>query len=259
MAFIWLGIGSIMARRWARALLLIMSWSTLILGLVIMAFLVAMSGTFLARMQATQSSGHQLPETAKWILVIMGGVFGVMFVILPAIWAFFYGGESVKATCERRDPIVRWTDRCPLPVLAVSLYMAFKATSMILISFSFHGAIPFFGIYLAGLPGIVVYFLFSALWFCVAWAFYNLDFRGWWVSVIAVCILPIAAAITYYQRGVMEFYKLAGYSGEKLTRLEHLRFLHGHNVVWLSLAAVIPWLGYLLFVKKYFRHSDRTS
>ncbi len=31
---IWLGIGSTMARRWARALLLIFSWTWLILGLI---------------------------------------------------------------------------------------------------------------------------------------------------------------------------------------------------------------------------------
>ena len=39
---IWLGVGSIMARRWARALLLIFSWSWLLMGVVsigVMAFL----------------------------------------------------------------------------------------------------------------------------------------------------------------------------------------------------------------------------
>src|SRR5665647_2997139 len=34
---IWLGIGSIMARRWARALLLIFSWSWLVMGVVMTA------------------------------------------------------------------------------------------------------------------------------------------------------------------------------------------------------------------------------
>src|SRR5579863_3679299 len=33
-ALVWLGIGSIMARRWARALLLIFSWSWLLVGVV---------------------------------------------------------------------------------------------------------------------------------------------------------------------------------------------------------------------------------
>ena len=37
-ALVWLGIGSIMARRWARALLLIFSWSWLILGTVCFGF-----------------------------------------------------------------------------------------------------------------------------------------------------------------------------------------------------------------------------
>jgi len=253
-AFIWLGIGSIMARRWARALLLIMSWSTLILGLVMLAFLAAMSGTFLASMQAAQPSGHKLPEAAQWIILFTTGiVFGVLFVIFPAIWAFFYGSKSVKATCERRDPVECWTDRCPLSVLAASLFMAFSAISVLLTSFSLHGVIPFFGTYLAGLPGILLYLLISAFWFYCAWAFYKLDSRGWWIGIVGVCIFPISAAITYYQHGIMEFYKLAGYSGEELARLQQVSFLNGNNLVWFTLASVLPWLGCLLFVKKYFR------
>src|SRR4030095_9213279 len=40
-AFIWLGIGSILARRWARALWLVLAWMWLLFGLVgsvVMAF-----------------------------------------------------------------------------------------------------------------------------------------------------------------------------------------------------------------------------
>src|ERR1035438_7524559 len=42
-ALIWLGIGSIQARRWARALLLIFSWSWLLMGivaLIVMGFVI---------------------------------------------------------------------------------------------------------------------------------------------------------------------------------------------------------------------------
>src|SRR5882757_5153510 len=38
--FVWLGIGSMQARRWARALLLIMSWGWLVVGLFMMVFMV---------------------------------------------------------------------------------------------------------------------------------------------------------------------------------------------------------------------------
>jgi hypothetical protein len=36
-ALIWLGIGSIKARRWARALLLIFAWSWLVMGVITVA------------------------------------------------------------------------------------------------------------------------------------------------------------------------------------------------------------------------------
>jgi peptidoglycan biosynthesis protein MviN/MurJ (putative lipid II flippase) len=38
-AFVWLGIGSIMARRWARALLLILAWGWLVMGVVMVGFM----------------------------------------------------------------------------------------------------------------------------------------------------------------------------------------------------------------------------
>ena len=31
-------------------------------------------------------------------------VLGVVFVIVPAVWTFFYNSRHVKATCETRDP-----------------------------------------------------------------------------------------------------------------------------------------------------------
>src|SRR4051812_1317302 len=41
-ALVWLGIGSMMARRWARALLLVAAWNWLLVGLVSLAMMVIM-------------------------------------------------------------------------------------------------------------------------------------------------------------------------------------------------------------------------
>ena len=60
-------------------------------------------------------------------LSFMGGV----MLVLPAGFLLFYQRASVCATCQRRDGQVRWTDRCPLPVLAVSVLMAFSALCML--------------------------------------------------------------------------------------------------------------------------------
>ena len=36
----------------------------------------------------------------------------------------------MRATCLRRDPKARWTDRCPMPVLALSILTAWSAAGI---------------------------------------------------------------------------------------------------------------------------------
>ena len=61
------------------------------------------------------------PAMITAMLVIGFAVTAVFMLLLPAAFLVFYQRASVRATCQRRDPQARWTDRCPLPVLAVSL------------------------------------------------------------------------------------------------------------------------------------------
>src|SRR5208337_5369886 len=57
-ALVWLGIGSILARRWARALLLIFSWSWLIMGLFVSVFMAFMIPKTMANLSASGTTGH---------------------------------------------------------------------------------------------------------------------------------------------------------------------------------------------------------
>ncbi len=80
------------------------------------------------------------------------GVTAVIYVIIPGALVLFYGSKHAKETCERRDPKVRWTDKCPLPVLAVSLMAGCWSACMPLTGF-YGWSIPFFGLILSGMPG----------------------------------------------------------------------------------------------------------
>ena len=85
-AFIWLGIGSIKARRWARALLLISSWFWLIsgsLGLIFMAFM-------LPDLQEQMAAEGGLPETMLRVtLYLTMGFMAVFYVLLPGMFVIF--------------------------------------------------------------------------------------------------------------------------------------------------------------------------
>ena len=137
-ASIWLGIGSIKARRWARALLLIFSWSWLITGIVMTVAMVFL----LSRILLTDSTGTR--TAIRMVPFVMMAIIAVFLVVLPVIWTFFYGSWHVKATCEARNSVVCWTDACPLPVLACSLWLIFGAPMMLTTPLTGHAVMPFF-------------------------------------------------------------------------------------------------------------------
>ena len=57
-ALVWLGIGSIKARRWARALLLIFSWSWLIMGVFMTAIMPFFMSKSLANLPPNAKTGQ---------------------------------------------------------------------------------------------------------------------------------------------------------------------------------------------------------
>jgi hypothetical protein len=256
-ALIWLGVGSIMTRRWARALLLIISWASLIIGVISLVFMAAMTPQIIAAMQSAQPAGQAaLPDAAKYgALIFIGAIFGVILIVIPAIWVFFYGSKHVKATCEARDPVERWTDRCPLPVIAGSLMTAFGTLSMLATALSGHGAIPFFGIILSGLPGTLVYIAWALIMGYGAWAMYRLDPRGWWVIFALMCVWPISSALTFWHHDMAEFYQLMGYSADQMAGIQKIGLFKGQGMVWLTLFSAVPWIGFLLYLRKFFRRS----
>jgi hypothetical protein len=187
-ALVWLGIGSIMARRWARALLLIFSWSWLVMGLIVLVFMAFLMPKILANLPSSGTTNQPAlpPAAIAGMMVGLFLVFGVIFVILPAAWTFFYNSRHVKATCERRDPVTRWTDACPLPVLGFCLWLLFGVPMMLIMPIVGHGVMPFFGTFLTGVPGAMFCLAIAAIWSYAAWSLYKLEQRGWWLILIAL-------------------------------------------------------------------------
>jgi hypothetical protein len=252
---VWLGIGSIKARRWARALLLVFAWSWLLMGTFSLTLLLIMLPRMIANIRAASPAGRtEMPPGAKIIVIVVAAVMVfTMYIVLPGVWALFYGRKDVKRTCELRDPKPRWTDRCPLPVLGVSLWLLLGALMMLAMPFAFHGIFPLFGTFLFGWPGIIVYMVLTVLWMYTAWALYRLDRRGWWVLFVVMTTLSVSAFITYSRHDLIEIYRIAGYSEAQLTQLQRVNVLNGAYISWISLICTVPFLLYLLYIRKFFR------
>jgi len=255
---VWLGIGSIMARRWARALLLVFSWIWLITGVLVSLFMVFFMPRMLANMSAGGTAGQPAlnPAIMGGVMIGMFLIVGVFFVIVPGVWTFFYNSRHVKATCEARDPVTRWTDACPLPVLGLCVLLIVSVPSLLVMPIAGHGVMPFFGMFLTGIPGSAFCLAFAAVWIYAAWSLYKLEPRGWWLVFIAMCVCMASGLLTFARHDMMEMYRLMDYPQAQLEQIQKFGFLLGNRMAWLILLSMLPFLGYLLFIRKFLLRSS---
>lgn len=249
--FIWLGIGSIKARRWARALWLVAAWVWLISGIIGLVFTLLFLPDIFDQMGASGQMPQSVATVVKTVMIVFMTVF---YVIVPGILVLFYGSRHVKATCARMDPQVRWTDQCPLPVLAISLMAGFWAACMPFMGF-YNWALPFFGYIPTGRAGAAVAIASMLLLVYVAWGVYKLNIKAWWGAVLLTIIWGVSLQITFSRVVLMEYYEKMNFSAEQLEIIRRCGVTQSSWLVMFSLLWVFVALAYLLFVRKYFPSS----
>jgi len=244
-SLIWLGIGSIMARRWAGALLLIFSWVCLIAGAAALLFMAVFMSQRLGGM-----AGDGRVKIISGIVVFL--ILGVYLILIPAVWTCFYNSRHVKATCQARDPVTRWTDACPLPVLGLCVTLMVGVASMLVMPVLGHCAMPFFGMFLTGIPGSLCYLAVAAVWSYAAWSLYKLRPFGWWLIFTALFVYMVSAILTFAHHDMTEMYRLMNYPEARIERMQESGLLSGNHMEWLMSLSNLPFVAYLIFIKKFF-------
>ena len=252
-----LGVGSIRARRWARALTLVLSWMWLLIGIMMtILFTAVLPTTFAAAFhkasQANPGAGAMPTGVMAVILTIIIVMFAVFFIAIPLIFLLFYRRKDVEETVRRRDPVERWTDRCPLPVLAASLLFAWACPYYLLMSVT-TPLIPFFGRYLTGAPGAAACLLLAALDAYFAYSLFRLQITAWWIAVAALAVRLISTVTTYARGDLLQAYSKMGWRSEQLQMMNESPMFRSHLILWWSTIFLLAFLGYVLWLKRYFR------
>ena len=247
-AFVALGIGSIRARRWARALTLVLAWMWLVVGVVSLISMIFVLPNMSAMMAAQKQQPPPMTMNAIFamMIVMMAGI----YVVLPGIFILFYQRADVKTTCEWRDPQVRWTDHCPLPVLSLSLALAFGATS-VLWSAGYGFVVPFFGILLKGVPGALLVLSISLLFGYLAWSTYKLKMAAWWATLGAFVLFGLSTVISFSIIDLIDLYREMGFPKEQLEMMERSGALNMNLPLMMTMNMVVL-VGYLLWVRRFF-------
>jgi hypothetical protein len=247
--FIWMGIGSMLARKWARALILITSWLWLIGGLLGFIFILL----FLPDIFGPMAMGEEI--TKEIVVVVQSialGFMAVILVIIPGVFVLFYSSRHVKATCEQRDPRMRWTDKAPLSVITVSSLLGVVAISMPFLGF-YQWAIPFFGFILSGIPGAVVVLIYALLFAYAAWGTYKLQITAWWCGFVLTVASAVSMGITFSRVSLLDFYEQMNLPNESLEMIKEFSvFQNAAMDLLLCEIGYIGFLGFLIYIKRYF-------
>ena len=230
-----LGLGAIRARRWAWALNLILSW-------LVFLMLAIVAGSI-------------------WIVTEPGSP--VRFMVIPGLlmlgiaglFLLFYRRKDVELTCKLRDPVERWTDRRPLPVLAAALFAAWGVVGGGGLAWhaSPHVA-PFFGRYLTGLPASALLLIWLAADIYAAFALFKMKASGWWVAVAAASVQTLSTILTSRQTSIIDAMNMAGWSKQKVEFMQQSPGLATKGM-WVSVAFGIAHLLFLLWLGRYFRRT----
>jgi hypothetical protein len=184
-----IGIGSLLLRRWVRPLVLYIATLWLLCGVLILLILggiAASSGLLSGAPDADE------PPLGLSLTPIGLGLFAcvivVLYVAIPAAMLLFHRSRGLREALERLDPKTRWTDRCPPPVLSLSLSLAISAAGCLPF---IRGPLPLFGATLAGPAAAVVVGLAAIALAVLAVLTYRLAPSGWWGSLAMVVIVTL--------------------------------------------------------------------
>lgn len=255
---ITLGIGSFRGRRWARALLAVGAWIMLVGGVAGgVMLLVTMPQVIESTEKMMAQSGTKVPHSMLVVMqVIQGLIMAVFYVVLPLVWALFYSSRDTKLTCEALDPVRRWTDRCPMPVLALVILLFIGGVSPVM-AFFFGGVLPFFGLLLTGWVGLATWCVMGALCLFLGWSAYRLKPYTWWVVLGLYALAGLSSFMTFSQHSASEMFTLMGYPPELLEQMRLMDGMMGIMMTWGVLAWMVPAMGFVLWTRRYFVAAEK--
>ncbi len=251
-AFAWLGVGSILCRRWAPALIVAGAWLWLVSGAMGLVALIAMHGAFdHAMLQAMKESGKELqPGLLQAIKTVMFSFFAFVYLIIPGVLLAFYGRRSIRLTCVARDPSPRWTDGLPTPALILGLMLALGAVC--LIAAAANPAWPFFTTLLKGAPAHLAVLLQGVLLAVAAWGAFRLRPWAWWLGLVLPLLMMASFAVFMRNAGMAAYLDTFVASDEQRKALEGSPFLEPQNWGWFMIAYPVAFVAFMIWVKKHF-------
>lgn len=251
-----LGIGSIQARRWARAITLVGMWMTLVIGVLTLLFVpIILSDLSIPIPPGTETPGALQMQIMKAAMIAVVCTMLVFQVLLPIPFILVYGSVHTKATCERRNPAPSWTDACPLPMLAVVLLCLYGAASTAVMAASMP-VLPWLDRIVTGLPAVAGLTVITVVMLALALGFYRLRPEAWWAALFLLLVGAGVGGYTVYQMDMVALFEAMGMPPEQIEMIRPMGIFDLYQrpaVMAMMVGTFVLYVGYLLYIHRYFR------
>lgn len=251
--FIVMGLGSVKARRWARALALVGAWVTVFFGTLGLALTLYILPEALSLLSDTGMP----PMLALGLLYFIVAALIVSQVVFPILAVGFYSLRGVRETCERRDPTPCWTDRVPLPLLAMGFICSLGALSIVF-GATTNYVVFLFGRVVSGGAGLFVAALISIAFAYVGWGAFTRKTHAWWGAYALVLLISASMMLTFSELEMAELYASMGYSAGQVERFASTGAVDPAMLTFMSCVWGVMACVYLVWTRDCF-HPEKDS
>jgi len=233
-ALVWLGIGAVMKRRWSRPLILILATHWLLAGIIVLVSSIVM----FPLTRDTLAEVPNLPPGFMAGMLIAGIALSTVFlIILPSIILFLVKSDAARLTLAHFDPHERWTDRCPIKLLGLSMTL-FLAAILFAITATY-AMFPLGGVLLTGPAAIAVSLLIGIVLAIAGYWVYRRQIRGWWLGLAGIVLPSLAMIPSMLIVPVTDIYRHYGMPEEQLEVIaDHATLIRGTSIGFLVLLCV---------------------
>ena len=247
-ALVWAGAGSLRRRRWVPPVMQTLAWTWLLLGLTMIPLLFVVLDD--ALLLAGSSAGTLPPGVATGLKLALLGVVGLWGLLLPATYIVVFRDPRILETCRRNDPRPDWSERCPQPVLALSLLL--WAAAALTVPMALRPVVPLFGLLVTGGWGLLLTLAAAAVSALLARGLFRLSLAAWWSTTALLVLGGVSTALTAWWVDPLELYAAAGYPEDQLPGLEGLGSGMGLVVAWGTLALTALSMVYMVAIRRHF-------
>jgi len=250
--FLWTGFGAVLLRRWVRPVMLSLMWPALIVGtfsFVTMALLLPAIREF----AATAAGSSPAPGVMGCALGCAFALLFIMYMIMPALFIALFQGDEVRLTLEAHDPSPSWTDACPVPVFALSLWLFLLAFLGLVAPAG--KSMSIMGFMLSGRSLVIVTAALFATKLLLAWGIYRVKRPAWWGLLAFYMLFAVSTGISWFRGGFVKNSVIAEGSmpGKQLELLQILSTQYAPLFVVLSVIVIASCLGYIIYVRRFFQ------